>query len=114
MATYNFTDRIKGDTSKVVEFTLLKDTVPVDLTGASIRMQLRKSKTSGSIALTLHSGASGGIIITSAAAGIFQIDAFTVEVAANTYVYDIEITLSTGEIKTWIEGEFNVLQDITR
>jgi hypothetical protein len=33
---------------------------------------------------------------------------------ANVYLYDIEITFPSGEVRTWISGQFTVVNDITR
>ena len=63
--SYNFT-HIKGDTFEAVNFALIKNSVVVNLTGATIRMQLR-SECGGLVALSLTSVANAGITITNAA-----------------------------------------------
>lgn len=112
MNTLNFTAK-KGDTFNEVPFQINKDGVPIDLTGAVIHMQLRKSP-STQVYLDLISTANAGITITNAVNGEFKINQMIMTLEANVYLYDIEITFASGEIRTWISGQFTVVNDITR
>lgn len=104
----------KGDTFTEVPFVINIDGVPLDLTGATIRMQLRVDY-GGKVYLDLKSDvADGGITITDATNGAFKIDERVIGLEARSYKYDIEITLASGEINTWIEGTFKVINDVTR
>jgi hypothetical protein len=103
----------RGDTFNEVPFQINKDGIPIDLTGAVIHMQLRKSP-STQVYLNLTSVANAGITITSALNGAFKINEMIVTLEPNVYLYDIEITFASGEIKTWISGQFTVVNDITR
>jgi hypothetical protein len=103
----------KGDTFDAVPFQINRDGIPIDLTGAIIHMQLRKSP-STQVYLNLTSVANAGITITSAADGAFQINEMIMTIEANVYLYDIQITFLSGEIRTWISGQFTVVNDITR
>ena len=76
-------------------------------------MQLRK-ECGGKIYLSLTSVASAGLTITNASQGRFKINNQIINIDSGVYLYDIEITFSNGEVKTWVSGEFNVKCDITR
>jgi hypothetical protein len=110
--SYNFT-HIKGDTFEAVNFALLKNNVVINLTGATIRMQLR-TECGGLIALSLTSVASAGITITNAAGGLFRINQQIINIASGNYLYDLEILFADGTVKTWLSGEFLIECDITR
>jgi hypothetical protein len=110
--SYNFT-HIKGDTFEAVNFALLKNNVVINLTGATIRMQLR-SECGSLIALSLTSVASAGITITNAAGGLFKINKQIINIASGNYLYDLEIVFADTTVKTWLSGEFLIECDITR
>ena len=108
----NFSTK-RGDTFAEVPFQINKDGIPLDLTGAIIHMQLRKSP-GGTVYLNLTSVSNLGITMTSALDGAFKINEMILNLEANVYLYDIEITFPSGEVKTWISGQFTVINDITR
>jgi len=105
---------IKGDTFDEVAFQLKINTAVVDLTGAVIRMQLRKSYTDTTAALSLTSVSSAGITITNAANGEFKINTQIIDIPVYNYVYDIQITLASGVVKTYVQGGFNITNEVTR
>jgi hypothetical protein len=104
---------IKGDTFEIVNFQLLVNTVALNLTGCTLRMQLRKEY-GGIVYLSLTSVANAGITITTAASGLFKINKQIINIDANTYIYDIELIKADGTIKTYISGNFYVTNDVTR
>ena len=110
MDTYDI-DAIRGDTFPGVQFTVYVNGPVKNLTGAIIRMEIRKASKQGALVKSLSS-VSGGITITNAVGGQFQIDPFKVEFDAGKYFYDIEIDIS-GTITTYIEGIFTSIQDVT-
>jgi hypothetical protein len=107
---YNFPDHIKGDTFNGVQFEVLVNTIALNLTGASIKMQMRYTPTSVSVK---EFNTTSGITITDATAGKFKINKQIIDIAFKKYFYDIEITLQTGEVYTYIKGTWNILADIT-
>ena len=111
---YNMPDAIKGDTYDGVLFTVLVNAVAVNLTNAIITMNMRLTPT-GVVAKSFTSvGGSGGITILSpATAGKFQIDAQIINIDAAEYVYDIQIKFANNEVKTYIGGKWEIIQDIT-
>ena len=111
-ATYNLPSVVRGDTANSVQFTLLSDAVPIDLTSCIIRCFLRKGSKLGSIYRQFSNNV-GGITITNAVSGIFQLDQFQADFPADTYYYDIEIRFPGGVVKTYLSGTLQVLQDVT-
>ncbi len=104
---------IKGDTFEAVNFAVVKNTVALNLTGAVIKMQLKK-ECGGVAILSFTSVASAGLTITNAAGGLFKINKQIINIPEYNYLYDIEITFADGTVKTWVEGNFVVKCDITR
>lgn len=110
--SYNFT-HIKGDTFEEVPFAIVKNGLPLSLTGAVIKMQLR-TECGGLVALNLTSVANAGITITNAANGLFKINKQIINIASGLYEYDLQITFVDGTVKTWLSGDFLIECDITR
>jgi hypothetical protein len=98
---------IKGDTTS---FTLqIKlDGVAEDLTGSSLRMQLR-NPTNNDVAVTLTSADAITISTTNA-----TIDPTTINaLAVGDYKFDIQWTDSSGAIRTVVNGIWQVLYEAT-
>jgi hypothetical protein len=108
-SNYNITV-YDNDTYPGVEFTITVNSIPLSLVDASIRMQVRQTRTEPAV-IDISSGS--GITITDAAAGKFKIDAQIFTGVPKTYLYDIEITLADNSVKTYIKGNFIILGDIT-
>ena len=104
---------IKGDTFEAVNFAMILNSTVLNLTGCTLRMQLRKEY-GGVIFLLLTSVASAGITITNAATGLFKINRQIINIDAANYIYDIELIKADGTIKTYISGNFYVTNDVTR
>ncbi len=111
MATvYNFPPITKGNTFKARKFWLYEDaagTIPTDLTGAVICMQLKNSETNG---VAAHEMA---YVISDALNGEVTLSQFDVVLKPHTYVYDINITFADGTNKTYLKGTFSVTQNIS-
>jgi hypothetical protein len=112
MYTYNFPDHYKGDTFEGKVFTLQVNDSPANLLDASIKMDLRKNNKE-TTPLTLRLSTGNGITILNPASGIFQIDPQIIDLPTETYVYDIEVTFANQEVKTWVNGTWKILQDVT-
>lgn len=104
---------IKGDTFEAVNFEMLVNSVVLNLTGCTLRMQLRKEY-GGIVYLSLTSVASAGITITTPLSGLFKINKQIINIESANYIYDIELIKSDGTIKTYISGNFYVTNDVTR
>ena len=115
--TYDFPDHVRGDTMEKVTFTVTVNASPLDLTSAIIKMDLRKASdrevNDGDLLKQFTTVASGGITITDAVNGVFEVDEQVVDVIPGTHDYDIEFALSGGEVKTYISGNWTITQDVT-
>jgi hypothetical protein len=104
---------IKGDTFESVDFSIKVDGAALDLTGAVIRMQLKKTQDLTFAYLSLTSVADDGITITDPAGGLFKINQQIIDIEVFNYAYDIELALSSGVVKTYVSGTFAITQEIT-
>ena len=105
-STLNFTTK-RGDTFKQVDFQINVDNLPLDLTDAVIAIQLRKEAGSPIVLEPT-------ITILNAIEGRFCIDEQIIDIQACGYKYDIQLTLASGEVYTWVSGIFTITDDITR
>ena len=92
--------------------TLTADSVPVNLTGCTAKLQVRSKASSTDAKLTLQ--ATEGLDITDAAGGEITIDADVSALKEGEYVYDLVITDSLGVPRTYLAGTFTVQQGVTR
>ena len=113
MVVKKLSDRIKNDTFSSVEFEYLNEVgTPLNLTGASIRVQFRNNSKKGHVVKDVTDG--DGITATDLANGRFEIDKFTpIDFEVGNYYYDVQTTLSNGDVKTYVGGTFRVIQDVT-
>ena len=106
---YNITV-YNNDTYEGCNFEVLVNELPLDLTSATIEMQVRINRNTDPV---IDIDTASGITITDATAGKFKIDKQVFSAEPDIYEYDIQITLSGGEIKTYIKGRFIIEGDIT-
>lgn len=90
------------------------DGTPVNLTGYTARMQIRKThkSTSAVVSLTSSSGLTLG-----GSAGTIQIvisATATAALTAGKYVYDLELVSAGGIVTRVIEGTFELTPEVTR
>jgi hypothetical protein len=114
---YNITV-FNGNTHNGTSFTLLRNSIPIDISDCIITMQVRKTRDDIpviSLTTDIVSPATGGITITDGINGKFKIDQqiFNVSVPL-IYLYDIKIKFPNEVIKTYISGTFEIIGDITR
>jgi hypothetical protein len=93
-------------------FAILADTTPVDLSGCTILIQVRPTPASSVVALTL-STANSTISIGGVSRNLITLNKI-VDVAAGAYVYDMNVTFPSGEVKTYLWGNFIVSEDISK
>lgn len=109
-AQYNV--KIWRNDSWAQTFALLADTTPIDLSGSTILIQVRPTPSSSVVALELTTDDSS--------IGIGGVDNNQitlnkiVDIAAGTYVYDMNVTFPSGEVKTYLWGNFIVSEDISK
>ncbi|QJE95971.1 hypothetical protein [Luteolibacter luteus] len=86
--------------------------VPIDITGATILMQLRSSVTSGVTAE--WSTADGTIVPTVPGDGWFQILGRDVTWPAGSYVHDVLVVLASGRKIQFPTGEWTINPNVSR
>lgn len=108
---------IKGDTLKSISFEILTgpttNQTPIDLTGATIRIDFINSKLSNTHYLL--SSSTGDITITDAINGLFKINSINrLNWKAGVYIGDLEFTYSDTTRTTYCIIELTVTEDITK
>jgi len=102
---------------KAFQWKTGKPAVPVDLTGCSARMQIRKRVVDTDVLLELTTE-NNRIVITAPTEGKFEIRLTAAETAAlsfKTGVYDFEIVYPGGEpVYRLFEGSVEVIPEVTR
>jgi hypothetical protein len=94
-------------------FLLTANTVPINLSTATVKIQIRKTITSTNAELTLTEAVGGGITVGGINSNMITINK-DIDLAAGNYVYDMAVEFSNTNIKTYIWGNFIVYQDITQ
>ena len=104
---YNFDNLHRGDSLAATTFTMKTsaDSLPIDLTGASIKVAFRYEDTL--IDKTIDSG----VTVSDASTGVFVLDSFQFS-DIGRYKYDIEITFSDGTITTFVKGFIKIIKDV--
>ena len=108
----------RGDSLRL-NMAITRDLLPVDLTGATIRMTAKHAWTDDDSAAVFQvSTPSSGIVITNVALGLAEVNVPAAETLAftvmTTLVYDIQLTESVGIVTTLEAGLLTVYPDITR
>lgn len=85
---------------------------PYNFTGYSLQMQIKSTKQNTISALELNSG--DEITLSTGQIKILIPSAKMKEIPARGYFYDLQITYPNGVVKTWLSGQFNINQDVTR
>ena len=113
LSTYDISADQGSDLDTIITYTN-DSAVPVNLTGCSARMQVRKF--SGSSVPWLNLTSSSGITL-GGAAGTIRIvvsAAALSAVPADTYAYDIELVDTAQVVLKILSGEFVVNAEVTR
>ena len=106
-ATYNI-KLTKGNTWQSV-FTIFKDSVPVNLSGAEVRIQIRRKATSTTAEVTITEA--DGITVGGVSSNQVTVSK-RVNIAAGDYVWDMLI-IDSGVYKTYIGGKFEMVEEVT-
>ena len=88
---------------------------PIDLTGYSARMQVRKTLDTDSVLLSLSTA--NGSITLGGSTGTVTIEVSPLkmsQLAAGIFWYDIELVSPTGVVTRLLQGRFNVSREVTR
>ena len=113
MLLYTIPPQLRGDTwPGIASISISTSGVPVNLSAASIKMQLREDVDSP-VVLELSTD-NGLIVITNPLSGIFQIPPTIINIPFGTYNYDIQVTFPIGVVTTYIAGTWQITPDITQ
>lgn len=110
---YNFVCPQGATFSKQLSYLI--DSVPVDLTGYTARMQVREKPSSATKILDLTT--ENDSISLGDQSGTIQIDipaSVTETIVPKTYVYDLELVSSGDFVIRLLEGQFTVTPEVTR
>lgn len=109
---YNIPNHRRGDTwDGISSISLSANGVPLNLSGAEIAMQFRQSVDSP-VAFEFTTS-NNKILITNPLEGTFTIPPMIIDVPFQTYYYDLQITFASGRKKTYMEGYWKIIPDIT-
>jgi hypothetical protein len=108
--TYRFPNVVNGDTQNSVDFEILINGFPLDLTGFTIKLNWVSK--SGAVLKSL-STENSLITITDAENGLFTVESYNVSLSPTDYVSDMEFTSPDNVIKTYIKVYMSVLKDYT-
>lgn len=96
------------------QLTYTYNSIPIDLTTYSARMQVREKYTSKNAIVTVTTE-NDGIILggQDGTISIYMSDELTASIVAKDYVYDLEL-ISASNVDRLIEGKFIVTPEVTR
>ena len=107
----------RGD-DKTFQLTVKdSDDVAVDITGATLNFSLKRDPNETSSLVTKSTDTVTEIDLTDPTNGIAEIylvPSDTRDLSAGTYVYDVQITTSTGKIHTLVRANLILLDDVTQ
>lgn len=106
---YNITV-YKGDSFKETAKVRDANRDPIDLSGATVTLTIKKERTDTTAALILTEG--DGITIGGADNNEIDINKI-ITLAARDYYYDLQIVFSDDSVRTILTGVFEVVQDVT-
>lgn len=110
-STYNITCP-QGATYNTT-FTVTQDGVPLNLTGYTAALQVRDSYTSADVEIGLTAGSGITLGGTAGTINVVVSSAVSAGVAANTYVYDLEL-YSGGTTTRLLQGFWKHTPEVTR
>ncbi len=104
----------RGDTWGGIQATVSDaEGTPIDLDGATVSMQVKRSK-ADRVALLTWGTANGTIAITDGPGGQFTVESRIVDLTGRSYVFDVQCILSDGTIRTVLHGCWSISDDVTR
>jgi hypothetical protein len=112
MISYEIPSHISGDTwSGIPCITFLRNGSAINLSGAYVNMQVRLSVDSP-LVLDLNTK-NGGITITPpTSSGNISIPPQIIDIPIATYKYNLQLSLSSGEVKTEMAGIWKIVPNI--
>lgn len=101
-----------GDTWRGLALTLSVNGSPMDLTGATVRMQMRKHPSAAATEYEWSTG-NGTIVIDNPLLGALTVAKRNISGKDQLY-FDVQVTDATGDIRTVVSGTLPITQDVTR
>lgn len=110
MAIYNIQPHLRGNTFDGLQFEVIINGSPKDLTHTTIKIDFRRGSKTGVIEKSLTNGL--GITITDPVHGIFKMDMILADMPSAIYYYDV-LFIDGSVRKTYIEGTWAINQNVT-
>jgi hypothetical protein len=101
----------KGSTWNGFSMSITLNGEPLDMTGASFGMELRKEAGSSTVALALSSSDNS---IESTSISSFRVNPRIINIMACNYDYDFKIILPDETVLYPFRGTFEIIQNVTR
>lgn len=115
VATVNFDEMVHNDTflTKRFNFFAADGTTPLDLTDATPEIKIRLASPNGKLVRTCTVG--DGLAWNNQSSGQLDWGGFVMSwPKAGDYYYDLQLTYATsGNIRTYVKGIINVIDDVT-
>jgi len=102
----------RGDTFKR-EFTIVTGGVPFELTGYTVRMQVKRAGARGEPLLNISTDDHISIIGDDDEIINIDVPDNLMRFIAGVHTYDLQVTSGGGEVTTWLQGDFELTQDVT-
>ena len=99
----------KGD-SWIQTYALTTNSVPISLIGATVNIQVRKG-CGGTLALSLTNG--DGVTIGGDDDNEITVNKLA-DIDKGNYKWDMQVTMQNGDVRTYLEGDFIVYDDVTK
>jgi len=110
-ARYDIGPVYEGDTWSGMTLRLRAGGLPVDLTGAEVVMEARKTQAgavAGDVVTIATNDGSGGIAITEPMAGTITVQPLMLGLGAGTHHYDLRVVYPDGRRRTYLRGRIEV------
>lgn len=103
---YDFPSHFSGDTFPGLSFTIVKNSLPFDLSDCNIDITFVHEE-NAAYTYTLDTG--NGVAVTNDTGGIFQVDEQIINFYPGLYNYDITIETADTGLYTWVYGTWSIL-----
>lgn len=101
--TYNFPDCGTGETFEGVDFQIIVNGTPKNLTDAVINMTIIAGD------IVVFSTTTGELVITDAVSSKFRVKKTKITLPPGLHEYKIKFIFPNGDTKTYIKGAWNIL-----
>jgi hypothetical protein len=110
MQTFNLSQHITGDTwNGIPSIIIHRDNIPLDLTNARVEFHV-KFQIDAPTVFKITSDNGSIIILDPPTDGTIQIPPQIVDIPPANYIWSLKVTLGSGEIDTFVSGNWNVIK----